>query len=210
MKYPRMDWGTMEAVVNKLGGMEGVKKFLRGELAVSPPLPSWYERDNVIYFNVISEGVEGVDWITRLEGKGFRVGDGAKQVLRSSDFKPTKGVMTEVAVLRGDLYSEDNDRITKNICYMAAQRGLTMPKAEIACLIREKFTDEEVKAMGFRWIVAMHEPVEGFNKFPYLLDVNRDAGGRWLTAYNGKPDHRWGHDYGFAFAVSEMRLAAFM
>lgn len=26
-----MDWGTMEAVVNKLGGMEGVERFLRNE-----------------------------------------------------------------------------------------------------------------------------------------------------------------------------------
>ena len=34
MKYSNMDWGTMEAVVNKLGGMEGVKLFLRGELEV--------------------------------------------------------------------------------------------------------------------------------------------------------------------------------
>jgi hypothetical protein len=28
MKYPNMEWGTMEAVVNKLGGEEGVKNFL--------------------------------------------------------------------------------------------------------------------------------------------------------------------------------------
>jgi hypothetical protein len=32
MKYPTMDWGTMEAVVNKLGGMEGVGQLLRGEM----------------------------------------------------------------------------------------------------------------------------------------------------------------------------------
>jgi len=29
-----MDWGTMEAVVNKLGGMEGVKRFLSGAVEV--------------------------------------------------------------------------------------------------------------------------------------------------------------------------------
>lgn len=34
MKYATMDWGTMEAVVNKLGGMDGVQKFLRGDLEV--------------------------------------------------------------------------------------------------------------------------------------------------------------------------------
>lgn len=34
MKYNKMEWGTMEAVVNKLGGMEGVQRFLAGELEV--------------------------------------------------------------------------------------------------------------------------------------------------------------------------------
>lgn len=34
MKYSKMDWGTMEAVVNKLGGMEGVERFLRDEMEV--------------------------------------------------------------------------------------------------------------------------------------------------------------------------------
>lgn len=34
MKYPTLDWGTMEAVVNRLGGLEGVQRFLRGEIKV--------------------------------------------------------------------------------------------------------------------------------------------------------------------------------
>jgi len=33
-KYPEMDWGTMEAIVNKLGGMEGVKRFLSDGLTL--------------------------------------------------------------------------------------------------------------------------------------------------------------------------------
>ena len=35
MKYAEMNWGTMEAVVNKLGGMEGVKAFLRGDVTIA-------------------------------------------------------------------------------------------------------------------------------------------------------------------------------
>lgn len=34
MKYPGMTWGLMEAVVNKLGGMEGVNRFLSGNAEV--------------------------------------------------------------------------------------------------------------------------------------------------------------------------------
>ena len=34
MKYASLDLGTVEAIVNKLGGMDGVKKFLSGVLTV--------------------------------------------------------------------------------------------------------------------------------------------------------------------------------
>jgi hypothetical protein len=34
MKYAEMNWGTMEAVVNKLGGLDGVQHFLRGDAEV--------------------------------------------------------------------------------------------------------------------------------------------------------------------------------
>ncbi len=35
MKYPNMTWGTMEAIVNKLGGEEKAKAFLRGAAEVA-------------------------------------------------------------------------------------------------------------------------------------------------------------------------------
>ena len=39
MKYKRMDWGTMEAVVNLLGGMRGVRLLLSGNLDVKEKAP---------------------------------------------------------------------------------------------------------------------------------------------------------------------------
>jgi hypothetical protein len=42
MKYANMDWGTMEAVVNKLGGMDGVHRFLSNEFKLTDPrFPFW-------------------------------------------------------------------------------------------------------------------------------------------------------------------------
>ena len=35
MKYPNITLGKMEAIINKLGGEEGVEKFLQGELKIS-------------------------------------------------------------------------------------------------------------------------------------------------------------------------------
>src|SRR3989338_4837086 len=132
-KYPKT-LGRIEAVWNKLGGEDGVDRFLRDELSVSEPTRSWREEDGVIYFSVTSDGT------------------------------------TEVAVLKGMLF-EDNDRITKKIRAEADKRKLSKPNAELACLIREKFTDKEIEAMGLWYIVAMHEPINDSDGDPFLLNA---------------------------------------
>ncbi|MEK7193607.1 MAG: hypothetical protein AAB652_02355 [Patescibacteria group bacterium] len=195
--------GQLNAIVKKLGGHDMALRFLRDELSVPELIRSWREEDGVIYFSVTSDGTTGEDWIKRLEGNGFRVGDYAKQVLRSPDFKPTNGVTTEVAVLKGMLF-EDNDRITKKIRAEADKRKLSKPNAELACLIRLKFTDKEIEAMGLWYIVAMHEPINDSDGGPRLLRADRSDGGRWLDACSGRPGRRWDRDGGFAFAVSQV------
>lgn len=195
--------GQLNAIVKKLGGHDGAIKFLQGKLTVSEPTRNWREQDGVIYLSVTSDGTTGPEWIKRLEKKGFRLSDYAKSVLRSPDFKPTKGVTTEIAILKGMLF-EDRDRITSNIRDLASQRKLTTPNAEVACLIRENFSDEDIEAMGLIWIVTMHEPIKDSDGDPSLLIADRDGGGRWLDTYCDKPDSRWSRGDGFAFAVSQV------
>jgi len=69
---------------------------------------SWREQDGVIYFTVTSDDTTGEEWIIRLEKKGYRVSNYAKSILRSDGFKPTKGVVTEIAVLKGILFSDSD------------------------------------------------------------------------------------------------------
>jgi len=211
MKYSKLDLGTIEAVVNKLGGMDGVARFLRDGIVVTERVRDWNEDEGVIRLGTVtSDGTTGPQWIKRLEKTGFRVYDWARNILNSKDFKPTSGVTTEIVVLKGILWS-DNDRITKNIRAEAEKRGLEKPNAEVACLIREKFSDEEIEAMGLWWIVAMHEPIEDSDGGSSLLDAYRGGDGQWLyTMYDG-PDDRWGSGRGFAFArpqVSAQESAA--
>src|SRR3989344_2067345 len=151
----------------------------------SEPTCSWREEDGVIYFSVTSDGTTGKDWIARLESKGFCLLDGyAKQLLSSLDFKPTNGVTTEVAVLKGMLF-EGDDRTSKTIRAEADKRKLTKPNAEVACLIREKFADKELEAMGLLWIVVMHEPIKDSGGYPRLLRAGRRGGGRGVGAWGG-------------------------
>jgi len=202
-KYGNKTSNWFEAVVNKLGGEEGADQFLRGETAVRVPDRSWREQDGVIYFTVISDGTIGQDWIPRLEGKGMRLSDDAKSVLRSSDFKPTKGVIYEVAVLKGMLFN-DSERVTKKIRIEAEQRTLSTPNAEIGCLIRDKFSDEEIKAMGLAWIVTMHDPIAASDGNQRLLSADRYGGGFWLSADWVGPGYKWRRRDGFTFVVSQV------
>jgi hypothetical protein len=181
---------------------EAVRLVNSGEWIVSKPIRSWREQDGVIYFSVTSDGTTGEDWIIRLESKGFRVGDYAKQVLRSPDFKPTNGVTTEVAVLKGMLFP-DKDRITKKIRVEANKRKLGKPSAELACLIRLKFADKEIEDMGLTWLIVMHEPIKDGDGGPDLLGVSRGGGGRWLDAYCGSPGDGWGRGSGFVFLAPQ-------
>ncbi len=195
--------GQLNAIVKKLGGHDRAIKFLQDKLSVSEPTRNWREQDGVIYLSVTSDGTTGPQWIERLEGKGFRLSDYAKSVLRSPDFKPTFGVTTEISILNGMLF-EDCDRITSNIRDLAAQRKLTTPNVETACLIRENFSDEDIEAMALIWIIIMHEPITGIAGDPRLLGVGRSVDGRWLGAYYDKPDDRWNRGGGFVFVVSQV------
>lgn len=202
-KYGHKPHNWFEAIVNKLGGEEAAEKFLRGELAVSEPARRWREQNGVIYFSVTSNGMTGPQWIEHFEKKGIQLPKLAKDVLLSSKFKPTNGVTTEIAVLKGMLF-EDNDRITSNIRAKADKRKFAKPNAELGCLIRDMFTDKEIEAMGLVWIVAMHEPIEDSDGDLSLLGMCRAVDGHWLDAYFGKPSHGWNRVSGFAFALSQV------
>lgn len=150
-----------------------------------------------------TDGTSGVNWIARLANKYFYVGYCAKQVLRSPDFKPTSGVTTEVAVLKG-MFFRESSRTTGNIRDEASKRYFTKPNAELACLLRENFTDDDIEAMGLLRIVVMHEPINDSCGRPSLLGASRDSAGRQFRTTQSSPDRKWGSDNGFAFVVSQV------
>ncbi len=124
-------------------------------------------------------------------------------MLRSNDFQPTTGITTEIAVLKGLLF-EDSDRTTQNIRAEAGNRQLSKPNAEVACLIREQFSNKELEAMGLYWIVVMHEPINDSGGDLRLLASRRSDGGQWLDACYGKPGDGFYRERGFAFVLSQV------
>jgi len=182
---------------------EAVRMMNSGELQVSLIGSKWTKKDGVIRLSVTSDGATGEEWIARLESKGFHINGSAKSVLRSKNFNSTNGVIYEIAVLKGEIFS-DNKRITKNIRKEAKKRSLSIPNAEVACLIREKFSDKELEAIGLYWFVTMHEPIKDSGGDPRLLGAGRDGSGSWLGADYGSPDRMWGCGDGYAFVVRQV------
>jgi hypothetical protein len=193
----------IEAVLEKLGGPDGVKRFLY-EAPAAPELPRrWSEKDGVISFTTVSDGTTGQRWFTRLEASGKRVGPYAKSVLLSKDFVSTTGVTTLVRVLKGELWS-DNERITRNIRAEADRRKFIKPNAEVACLIRDLFSNADIKTMGLTWIVAMHDPIEDSVGLPRLLTADRNDDDYSLDACLDHPGDGWRRVSGFAFALPQV------
>jgi hypothetical protein len=158
--------------------------------------------DGNISLMVTSDGTTGEEWIGRLQKKGFSVGENARIMLRSNDFKPTKGVTTRIVVIKGASIIATG-LTDGNIRAEASKMKLVAPNAEVACLIREMFTDQELKAMGVWWIVTMHEPIKSYGGKPALLYVTRDFNGMVIDGYPVGSGDPWDTEGGFAFAVSE-------
>lgn len=172
---------------------EAVRRVTSKEWVVVQSNRRWQEQNGVIYFSVMSDGTTGSEWITRLK----KMDDYTESVLLSSDFKPTTDITYKIAVLRGMLFADGN-RTTNEIRAEAARRNLPTPPAEVACLIRETFSDKEIKAMGLWRIITMHEPIKDSVGRLGLLSADRDGSGCWLRTYYG-PGYGWLHEYGFAF-----------
>jgi hypothetical protein len=155
--------------------------------------PRWKEQDDIIYLSVTSDGTPGPEWIPRLEGNDFCLRDDAKAVLESPDFIPTDGVTTEIAILKGGLFSDDKNRTTQKIYDEADKRNLEKPNIEVACLIRENFSDEDIQAMGLWWIVVFTDL--------FLLSLYRGDSGRMMHSCHNHHGASWGKQNGFVFVT---------
>lgn len=171
--------------------------FVSGVLNATPV---WVEENGIIRTSVISDGTEGIVWIERLEDNGCRVSLEAKNILRSSHFIPTLGVKTELAIFRSAILPLD-ERYIVNVHEEALLRGLAIPNIEVSCLLREKFSRERLKEMGFWWIAVMHTPVSSYENSRYTLCLDRYGDEDWLYVHGAKEYDSYDEEGGFAFEI---------
>jgi hypothetical protein len=85
----------------------------------------------------------------------------------------------------------------------AKRRGFRKPHPEVACLVHEAFSNEDLEAMGLYEIVVFHEPIKNRSDEPQLLSVRCDLPHSWLDAHpcvrSSYGDAHFNRGCGFAF-----------
>ena len=152
----------------------------------------WREKDNdgnsIIRFTVTSDGKTGPEWIKFFKDNKYQLGFGffisIEKILNSENFVASRNFTYDVVVLKGNIV-KDNRRHIERMFREGKKKGYQRPPIEIACLIREKFTNEEIKKMGLWTIVIMHEPVkDDHQESPHNIVVDRDEEQEHLSIYS--------------------------
>ncbi len=205
MKYADLDLGTIEAVFNKLGGIEGAKDFLR-----TPNGLTVFERNKhghvVVTIISLSLSLTGAQEIQRLEAAGYKVGSYAKSCLIS---KAEDGYDKTHILVGGQSYSialmptkeieRDAERTTDNMRKLGMQYGYHKLRAGAMPRIREAVSNKQMEEMGLWYVVGLHNPIKDSGGDPRVLAADRDVGGRWLGSHVVRPDDQWFGDGAFAF-----------
>jgi len=152
--------------------------------------------------------MSGQDWIKHFQVKGINIGHYVQMILIAGFMPSKKGTVYNLVIVKGELFS-DNNRTTSKIRENAYLSGMYKPEnVEIACLVREMFTDEEIEKMGLYWIVTMHEPVTISGRCSFLLGMDlrgRSSGKLWFNVYDDKSNNIWDRETGFVFKVPQTK-----
>ncbi|MBU1032772.1 hypothetical protein KJ937_02475, partial [Patescibacteria group bacterium] len=187
MKYGELNLGQIEALVNKLGGMEGVRKFLRDELVVRELDPKELKP-----WQNIKLGTHAKDELVReLEVSDFHVSDWAKDMMAQDAFTvATEEIELELIVVTVAELGFKNGASFKQICERAKERGLELCPAEVGAQLRRQYQDQSYG----EWLLIAMDPITASDGGLGVFRVGHGNGGFWLRSRNGRPGGPWDPD----------------
>jgi hypothetical protein len=194
MKYGELNLGQVEAIVNKLGGLDGVRRFLADELVVKPIQPE------LKIFKTLKLGTVKTadDFREAVKDKGMCIGDYANDILGKPAFTAAAEetevdlVVISVAELgfKGGAKRED-------IYSRAKELGLQLCPSEAGPQLRIQYADQPKD----EWLVIATEPITDSDGALRLFDVRHDDGDMWLSSYDDSPDPFWCGRSRFVFVL---------
>lgn len=193
MKYGELTLGQVEALVNKLGGMEGVQRFLSGELLVSATAKVWKTWKTI----QLGTGLQTADDFRKaVKLAGMKIGDWANDILGKPAFTATTSETEVELVVASVAELGFKDGATRKDIYVRAQElGLDLCPPEVGPQLRLQYTDQPKG----EWLVIAMEPITDSDGNLSLFFVERDDDVRWLYALSGSPDHFWHGSSRFVF-----------
>ena len=183
MKYPDMTWSRMQAVIDKLGGMESVQRFLSGELIVKMAEQSF------VIWNTVTLGTykSSSEYRKALGAGGYRVGDYADQIFNKVKVSETVTQLDLVVKTVAELGFK-NGVARKQIYDRAIKLGLELCPAEVGLALRLQYPGQPYGG----WLHIAMEPIADSVDGLRVFEVVHGYGGRWLGSGYGCPDVFWG------------------
>ena len=185
MKYNELNLGQMEAIVNKLGGMEGVQRFLSGELTVSAVAKDWKTWRTI----KLGTGLNPYSFRTALKEADCGIMDSGNDILGKLAFTVSK-TEAEVELVNVSVAELGfKDYATRVDIYKRANElGLDLCPAEVGPQLRLQYKDQP---KGERCIIGM-EPITGSGGNLRIFVVEHSFDGKHLLFGNiGIPDIFW-------------------
>lgn len=198
MKYGELNLGQIEAVVNKLGGMNGVQRFLSGETVVKIANPPEFEIWKTIKLGTSLKTAK--DFRKALKRSGNRIGDWGDDILGQSAFTVSKSeVEVDLVNISVTELGFKDGAIRKDIYDRALELGLELCPAEVGPQLRLQYADQPKG----EWLRIGMEPIADSDGDLLVFYVVHDSDVRWLLGDLGHPDRFWFGDRRFVFLRSK-------
>ena len=195
MKYNDWTLGQVEAVFNKLGGDDGVRRFLSGELVVKPVDRNWST------WKTIRLGTNGLktadDFRKFLKDNGFSIGNYANDILGKPTFTAAaEEIELDLVVASVAELGFKNGATREQIYARAKELGLDLCPAEVGPQLRLQYKDQP----NGEWLIVAMEPIAGSVGGLRLFHVERSDSDLWLDSCYGRPGNVWHSDDRFVFS----------
>lgn len=185
MKYGDLTLGQVEAVVNKLGGMDGVRRLLADELTVKAKeivFPIWKAIK-------LGTGLKTPDEFRgALKSNGCKIGDWANDILGKPAFTAaTQETEVSLVVVSAVELGFKNGATRKEIYDRAKELGLELCPAEVGPQLRLAYKDQPKG----EWLIVGMEPIIDSDGDLGVFRVGHGELSLWLLGRHGRPDYFW-------------------
>lgn len=158
-------------------------------------LPNWLDIDHSIVTSVLTDGMSGNKLIKRLENRNIILTEEAKIIMKLKTFTPTKDLRINIEILRGAKFKAGFK--LSEVKKFAKDQYLLIPSIEIAFLMREQISYNDMEEMRLKRIIVMHRPCKC-----RLLSLELDGyAPKIATVKTDCAD--WRQSDGFAFVINK-------